>query len=91
MDALIPQVSSFRIIATITGGADQRQTPSVPALQAEYEKLQEQKESLYADYGKLQKQVQEYYIIRRNTDCILQAEKQLEREGKQSSDNLYCY
>ena len=27
--------------------------PSVPALQAEYEKLQTQKESLYADYGKL--------------------------------------
>lgn len=25
--------------------------PSVPALQAEYEKLQGQKETLYADYG----------------------------------------
>ena len=54
--------------------------PSVPALQAEYEKLQAQKESLYADYGKLKKQVQEYDIIKRNIDSILQTEKQSERE-----------
>ena len=53
---------------------------SVPALQAEYEKLQAQKESLYADYGKLKKQVQEYDVIKRNIDSILQAEKQPERE-----------
>ena len=32
--------------------------PSVPTLQAEYEKLQGQKEALYTDYGKLKKQVQ---------------------------------
>lgn len=58
--------------------------PSVPALQAEYEKLQGQKESLYADYVKLKKQVQEYDIIKRNIDSILQAEKQPEREkGKE--------
>ena len=50
--------------------------PSVPALQAEYEKLQEQKEALYADYGKLKKQIQEYDVIKRNIDSILQAEKQ---------------
>jgi hypothetical protein len=49
--------------------------PSVPALQTEYEKLQAQKESLYADYGKLKKQVQEYDVIKRNIDSILQAEK----------------
>ena len=54
--------------------------PSVPALQAEYEKLQEQKEALYADYGKLKKQVAEYDVIKRNIDSILQAEKQPERE-----------
>ena len=54
--------------------------PSVPALQAEYEKLQAQKESLYADYGKLRKQVQEYDVIKRNIDSILQTEKQPERE-----------
>ena len=54
--------------------------PSVPALQAEYEKLQAQKESLYADYGKLKKQVQEYDVIKRNIDSILQTEKQPERE-----------
>ena len=58
--------------------------PSVPALQAEYEKLQAQKESLYADYGKLKKQVQEYDVIKRNIDSILQAEKQSERKkGKE--------
>ena len=54
--------------------------PSVPVLQAEYEKLQAQKESLYADYGKLKKQVQEYDVIKRNIDSILQTEKQPERE-----------
>lgn len=41
-------------------------------------------ESLYADYVKLKKQVQEYDIIKRNIDSILQAEKQPEREkGKE--------
>ena len=54
--------------------------PNVPALQAEYEKLQAQKESLYADYGKLKKQVAEYDVIKRNIDSILQAEKQTERK-----------
>ena len=54
--------------------------PSVPALQAEYEKLQAQKESLYADYGKLKKQVQEYDVIKRNIDSILQTGMQPERE-----------
>ena len=54
--------------------------PSVPALQAEYEKLQAQKESLYAGYGKLKKQVREYDVFKRNIDSILQAEKQPERE-----------
>lgn len=47
---------------------------------AEHEKLQGQKESLYADYVKLKKQVQEYDIIKRNIDSILQAEKQPERK-----------
>ena len=54
--------------------------PSVPTLQAEYEKLQGQKEALYTDYGKLKKQVQEYDVIKRNIDSILQAEKQPQRE-----------
>ena len=53
--------------------------PSVAALQAEYEKLQEQKEVLYADYGKLKKQVKEYDTIKRNIDSILNVERQPER------------
>jgi len=48
-----------------------KKLPSVAALQAEYEKLQDQKEPLYADYGKLKKQVKEYDIIRQNIDSIL--------------------
>ena len=55
--------------------------PSVPVLQAEYEKLQAQKESLYADYGKLKKQVAKYDVIKRNIDSILQSEKQPERSN----------
>ena len=54
--------------------------PNLDALQAEYEKLQTQKEALYADYGKLKKQVREYDVIKQNIDSILQAEKQSERE-----------
>ena len=54
--------------------------PDVAALQAEYVKLQEQKEALYAEYGKRKKQVKEYDIIKRNVDSILKMERPLERE-----------
>ena len=58
--------------------------PNLATLQAEYEKLQAQKEALYADYDKLKKQVKEYDVIKQNIDSILQAEKQPEREkGKE--------
>ena len=54
--------------------------PDVAALQAEYEKLQEQKEALRADYGKLKKQVREYDVIKQNIDSILRQEREPERE-----------
>ena len=54
--------------------------PNVAALQAEYEKLKEQKETLYADYGKLKKQVKEYGVIKQNIDSILKAEHQPEQD-----------
>ena len=54
--------------------------PNVAALQAEYEKLQQQKEALYADYGKIKKQVREYDVIKRNIDSILRQEKEPERK-----------
>jgi len=54
--------------------------PNVTALQAEYEKLQEQKEALYADYSKLKKQVGEYDIIKRNIDSILRQDREPEKE-----------
>ena len=58
--------------------------PNLAALQAEYEKLQEQKEALRADYGKLKKQVKEYDVIRQNIDSILRQPKEPEREkGKE--------
>ena len=44
--------------------------PNLAALQAEYEKLQEQKEALRADYGKLKKQVREYDVIKQHIDSI---------------------
>ena len=56
--------------------------PNVAALQAEYAKLQEQREALYADYGKLKKQVGEYDVIKRNIDSILRQEKEPE-QGKE--------
>ena len=58
--------------------------PNLAALQAEYEKLQEQKETLRADYGKLKKQVREYDVIKQNIDSILRQPREPEREkGKE--------
>ena len=54
--------------------------PNLAALQAEYEKLQEQKETLRADYGKLKKQVREYNVIKQNIDSILRQPREPERE-----------
>ena len=56
--------------------------PNLAALQAEYEKLQEQKEALRADYGKLKKQVKEYDVIKQNIDSILRQPKEPERENE---------
>ncbi|WP_230399629.1 relaxase/mobilization nuclease domain-containing protein [Novisyntrophococcus fermenticellae] len=57
--------------------------PNVATLQAEYEKLQEEKEKLYADYGKLKKQVKEYSVIKQNINSILRLNKDPER-GKEA-------
>lgn len=57
--------------------------PNVAALQAEYTKLQEQKEALYADYGKLKKEVKDYDVIKQNIDGILRRGKEPE-QGKET-------
>ena len=62
--------------------------PNLTALQAEYEKLQEQKEALRADYGKLKKQVKEYDVIRQNIDSILRQPREPEREKEMERNNL---
>lgn len=54
--------------------------PNVAALQADYAKLQEQREALYADYGKLKKQVGEYDVIKRNIDSVLRQDREPERD-----------
>ena len=54
--------------------------PNIAALQAEYAKLEEQKETLYADFDKLKKQVKEYGVIKQNIDSILRQGKEPERE-----------
>ena len=56
--------------------------PDLAALQAEYGKLQEQKEALYADYGKMKKKVKEYGVIKQNIDSILRQPKEQERDKK---------
>ena len=61
-------------------GAGISKLPDIAALQAEYAKLQEQKEALYAEYGKRKKQVKEYDVIKRNVDSILKMERPPERE-----------
>ena len=58
--------------------------PDLAAMQADYAKLQAQKEALYADYGKLKKKVREYDVIKQNVDSILRQGKEPEREkGKE--------
>ena len=57
-----------------------KKLPNLTSLQAEYEQLQAQKETLYADYGKLKKQVKEYDVIKQNIDSILRQDKEPERE-----------
>ena len=61
-------------------GAGISKLPDVSTLQAEYAKLQEQKEALYAEYGKRKKQIKEYDVIKRNVDSILKVERPPERE-----------
>ena len=60
--------------------------PNLAALQAEYEKLQEQKEALRADYGKLKKQVREYDVIKQNIDSILRQPREPERKKRKERD-----
>ena len=60
--------------------------PNLAALQAEYEKLQEQKEALRADYGKLKKQVKEYDVIKQNIDSILR--QPIEKEHGKDIERL---
>ena len=55
-----------------------KKLPNLTSLQAEYEQLQIQKETLYTDYGKLKKQVKEYDVIKRNIDSILRQDKKPE-------------
>ncbi len=77
-DIILFEAAAKALRATQPGG----RLPNVVVLQAEYAKLQEQKEALYADYGKLKKQVKEYDVIKRNIDSILKTERQPEREKK---------
>ena len=65
-------------------GAGISKLPDIAALQTDYAKLQERKETLYADYGKLKKQVKEYDVIKRNIDSILRQPREPEQEkGKE--------
>lgn len=54
--------------------------PNATALQVDYAKLKEQRETLYADYSKLKKQVGEYDVIKRNIDSILRQDREPERD-----------
>ena len=70
-DLILYEAAAKALRAANVGG----KLPSVAALQAEYAKLTEQKESLYADYGKLKKQVKEYDTMKRNIDSFLKIDR----------------
>ena len=56
-----------------------KKLPNLAALQAEYERLAEQKEALRADYGRLKKQAREYDVVKQNIDRILRQPKEPQR------------
>jgi len=58
--------------------------PNVATLQAEYDRLTKEKETLYTEYGKLKKQMKQYGVIKSNVDSIL---KQPETEKEKMRDN----
>ena len=70
-DLILYEAATKALRAANVGG----KLPSVAALQAEYAKLNEQKETLYADYGKLKKQVKEYDTMKRNIDSFLKIDR----------------
>lgn len=75
-DLILFEASAKALRASQIGG----KLPNVAALQAEYKRLQGEKEALYADYGKLKKEVKEYGVIKRNIDSLLKTEGQQKRE-----------
>lgn len=54
--------------------------PDIASLQAEYAKLNEQKEELVTEYGKRKKQSKEYGVIKKNVDSLLRMNRAPERE-----------
>ena len=70
-DLILYEAAAKALRSALIGG----KLPSFTALQAEYAKLNEQKEALYADYGKIKKQVKEYDAMKRNIDSFLKIEK----------------
>lgn len=82
LDTLLDSISdkglSHEAVAKALQTAGIKKLPNITLLQAEYEQLQAQKETLYADYRKLKKQVKEYDVIKRNIDSILRQDKEPE-------------
>lgn len=70
--ALILHEAAKKALKTVQAG-DGKLT-NMATLQAEYTRLQGEKEKLYAEYGKLKKQVKEYGVIKSNVDSILKHE-----------------
>ncbi len=84
-DIILHEAAAKALKAAQIGG----KLPIVPALQAEYEKLQAQKENLHADYGKLKKHVQEYDVIKRNIDSIFtKEEKSIHEKGIEKTSKV---
>lgn len=60
--------------------------PDTASLQAEYAKLNEQKEELATEYGKRKKQAKEYGVIKKNVDSLLRMSRTPEREREPGRD-----
>jgi len=61
---------------------EDKKLPNLDKLQAEYARLTDNKNALRAEYGKLKREAQEYGIVKRNVDSILDTGTEQRARGK---------
>jgi len=84
--AIILHEASARALRKYVG--DGGKLPNLAKLQADYDRLTDNKNALRVEYGKLKKQAKEYGIIKKNVDSILDPGAEPRARGKDRSVEL---